>query len=310
MRSAFPALTGMLVVSEVLPGSPSSGVLQPGDILVRVNGRYVTQFEPLEALLDDNVGGTVELSLERGGQSITAKLPITDLHAITPDSYLQFGDGVLNTLSYELARQFNVPVKGVYVANPGYALGAAGIARGSVIVAMNSTPVNNLDDLQKILDTLGDGARATVRYFSLDDPHSTQLRSFRMDRRWFLSGRCRRDDHVGLWNCVDLPAVSAAAAPAPAGTPLPTYADPRLKKLAPSLAFVTYDMPYSVSGVTETQLSWHRPGGGCGTRPGGRGPQHRAGIRGRCADHLCRHRAGARACGVCESAAQSFGGGL
>ena len=72
MRGAFPALTGMLVVSKVLPGSPSSGVLQPGDILLRVNGRYVTQFEPLEALLDDNVGGTVELSLERGGKSVTA----------------------------------------------------------------------------------------------------------------------------------------------------------------------------------------------------------------------------------------------
>ena len=254
VRAAFPALTGMLVVSKVLPGSPSSGVLQPGDILVRVNGHYVTQFEPLEALLDDNVGGTVELSLERGGQSVTARLPITDLHAITPDSYLQVGDGVLNTLSYQLARQFNVPVKGVYVASPGYALGAAGIARGAVIVAMNSKPVNNLDDLQKILDTLGDGARATVRYFSLDDPRSTQLRSVRMDRKWFLSTRCRRDDGVGLWDCADLPAVAAAPPPAPASTPLPVYADPRLKKLTPSLVFVTYDMPYSVSGVTETNF--------------------------------------------------------
>ena len=258
VRGAFPALTGMLVVSKVLPGSPSSGVLQPGDILVRVNGRYVTQFEPLEALLDDNVGGTVELTLERGGKSLTAKLPITDLHAITPDSYLQFSDGVLNNLSYELARQFNVPVKGVYVANPGYALGAAGIARGSVIVAMNAKPVNNLDDLEKILDTLGDGARATLRYFSLDDPRSTQLRSFRMDRQWFLSGRCRRDDHVGLWNCLELATVAPAPPPAPASTPLPPYPDPRLKKLTPSLVFVTYDMPYSVSGVTET--SFHGTG--------------------------------------------------
>ncbi|HEV2703490.1 MAG TPA: trypsin-like peptidase domain-containing protein [Steroidobacteraceae bacterium] len=258
VRGAFPALTGMLVVSKVLPGSASSGVLQPGDILVRVNGRYVTQFEPLEALLDDNVGGTVELSLERGGHSVTAKLPITDLNAITPDSYLEFGDGVLNNLSYELARQFNVAVKGVYVANPGYAFGAAGIARGSVIVAMNAKPVNNLDDLQKILDTLGDGARATVRYFSLDAPRSTQLRSFRMDRRWFLAGRCHRDDHVGLWNCMDLSTVAPAAPPAPAATALPVYADPRLKKLTPSMVFVTYDMPYSVSGVTET--SFHGTG--------------------------------------------------
>ena len=258
VRGAFPALTGMLVVSKVLPGSASAGVLQPGDILLRVNGKYVAQFEPLEALLDDNVGGTVALTLERGGHNVTAKLPITDLHSITPDSYLQFGDGVLNNLSYELARQFNVPVKGVYVANPGYALGAAGIARGSVIVAMNSTPVTNLDDLQKILDGLGDGARATVRYFSLDDPHSTQLRSFRMDRRWFLSGSCLRDDHVGLWNCTDLPATAPAPPPAPAATPLPAYTDPRLKAITPSLVFVTYDMPYSVSGVTET--SFHGTG--------------------------------------------------
>jgi pro-apoptotic serine protease NMA111 len=254
VRGEFPALTGMLVVSAVLPGSPSSGVLQPGDIVVRVNGQYATQFESLEALLDDNVGGTVELSLERGGQSITAKLPITDLNAITPDSYLEFGDGVLNNLSYELARQFNVPVKGVYVANPGYALGAAGIARGAVIVAVNAKPVNNLDDLQKILETLGDGARATVRYFSLDDPRSTQLHSFKMDRKWFLSGRCRRDDQVGLWNCADLPAAAAAPPPPAASTALPTSEDPRLKKLTPSLVFVTYDMPYSVSGITETNF--------------------------------------------------------
>ena len=48
VRRSFPRLTGMLVVTEVLPGSPSESVLQPGDILVRVNGHYVTQFEPLE----------------------------------------------------------------------------------------------------------------------------------------------------------------------------------------------------------------------------------------------------------------------
>ena len=222
----------------------------------------------------------------------------------------EFGDGVLNNLSYELARQFNVPVKGVYVANPGYALGAAGIARGSVIVAMNAKPVNNLDDLQKILDTLGDGARATVRYFSLDDPRSTQLRSFRMDRRWFLSGRCRRDDHVGLWNCADLPAVAPAPPPAPAATPLPDLCGSAAEEAHP-LAGVRH-LRHAVLGIRRhrDQLPWHRTGGRCGARPGGRGSQYRAGIRGRCADHLRGNPAGARARGVCESAAQSFGGGL
>jgi S1-C subfamily serine protease len=57
-RRAFPALTGMLVVNEVLPGGPADGTLQPGDVLVRVNGKLVSEFEPLEQVVDDNVGGT------------------------------------------------------------------------------------------------------------------------------------------------------------------------------------------------------------------------------------------------------------
>src|SRR5579863_1970122 len=65
VRKAFPHNTGMLVVTEVLPGSPSENLLQPGDILVRLNGRYVTQFEPLEEVLDDSVGAQVELELVR-----------------------------------------------------------------------------------------------------------------------------------------------------------------------------------------------------------------------------------------------------
>src|SRR5207302_164691 len=86
--------TGMLVVTEVLPGSPSENVLQPGDILVRLNGRYVTQFEPLEDVLDGSVAKQVEVELERGGKAVSAKLPVGDLHAITPSSYAEFGDAV------------------------------------------------------------------------------------------------------------------------------------------------------------------------------------------------------------------------
>ncbi len=130
VRKAFPRNTGMLVVTEVLPGSPSENLLQPGDILVRLNGRYVTQFEPLEEVLDDGVGAQVDMELVRGGKAVTARLPVGDLHAITPSAYAEVGDAVVHTLSYEQARYFNRPTRGVYIANPGYLFGAAGIARG------------------------------------------------------------------------------------------------------------------------------------------------------------------------------------
>ena len=251
VRKMFPQYTGMLVVTEVLPGSPSENVLQPGDILTRVNGQYVTQFEPLSEVLDATVGGHVELELERGGKSISAKLPVGDLHAITPSAYAEFSDSVVNTLSYQQARHFNVPVRGAYVANPGYVFGAAGIPRGAVITMMDGHEVNSLADLESGLKELGDGDRTTVRFITIDDPNGSQLRSMRMDRRWFPAHHCERDDAQGIWDCKSLPPGPASKPREVSSTEFPKFKDPRLAALAPSLVMVTFDMPYSVSGITE-----------------------------------------------------------
>ena len=251
VRRDFPRNTGMLVVSEVLPGSPSENVLQNGDILVRVSGRYVTQFEPLEEILDDAVGAQVEVELERGGKAVSAKLPVGDLHAITPSAYAEFGDAVVHTLSYQQARHFNVPVRGVFVANPGYVFSAAGIPRGAVLLTLNGKSVDTLAAFEEGIAALGDGERASVRYLTIDDPNSTDLRTIRMDRLWFPAHHCERNDASGVWDCRDLPAGPAARPTAVSATQFPKYPDPRMTTLAPSLAMVTFDMPYSVSGITE-----------------------------------------------------------
>ncbi|MBV9695928.1 MAG: trypsin-like peptidase domain-containing protein, partial [Gammaproteobacteria bacterium] len=251
VRREQPRYTGMLVVTEVLPGSPSASVLQVGDILVRLNGRHVTQFEPLEEVLDSNVGGTVELELERGGKTLSAKLPVGDLHAITPSAYAEFGDAVVNTLSYQQARHFNVAARGVYIANPGYVFSAAGIARGSVVLALDGHPTPTLAEFEAGLAQLADGQRATVRFFTIEDPNGSELRTLRMDRLWFPAHHCERNDQSGAWDCRELARGPAPTPPAVSSTALPKYADARLNALAPSLAMVTFDMPYSVSGITE-----------------------------------------------------------
>jgi S1-C subfamily serine protease len=251
VRKAFPSLTGMLVASRVQPGGPAADVLQPGDILVRVNGRFVPTFEPLAEILDDAVGADVELELQRGGQVVSARVTVGDLHAIAPAEYLEFGEAVTHTLSYQMARHFNLPVRGAYVANPGYVFGAAGVPRGAVITAVNGQPVAGIDDLQAAIAGLGDGDRTTVRYSTLDDPNGSQLRSVRMDRRWFPAQRCRRNDAAGTWDCARLDAGPDPKPVAPGATRFAVPADARLAKIAPSLVLVSYDMPYSVAGVTE-----------------------------------------------------------
>jgi S1-C subfamily serine protease len=251
VRKQFPQRTGMLVVASVLPGTPSALALQPGDILLRVNGGYVTTFDPLEETVDSSVGRQIRLDLERGGKPVSVTLAVGDLTAITPSSYVQFGDAVVNTLSYQEARQLNVPPRGVFVANPGFVFGAAGIPRGAVISQVNSTPIDDLADFRAALGHLGGGDYANVRFTTVDDPNSSELGSFRMDRLWYPAQQCARDDELGSWPCT---AIDPGPPPKPdpvSSTGFPKYQDPRLTALAPSLATVSFNMPYSVSGVTE-----------------------------------------------------------
>ena len=148
VRKQFPEQTGMLTVAQLIPDSAASDVLAPGDILISVNGELVTEFVPLAAVLDDYVGRDIEIRVERGGRPVDATIRVDDLHAITPDEYLEFGDAIVNQLSYQQARHYNRPAKGVYVANPGYLLSRSGVPRGAVIVEVDGDPVETLDDFE------------------------------------------------------------------------------------------------------------------------------------------------------------------
>jgi S1-C subfamily serine protease len=157
----------------------------------------------------------------------------------------------VHTLSYQQARHFNVPIKGVYVANPGYVFGSAGIPRAALISTFNGKRVDSLEDFAAALADLADGARAPVRYVTLEDPRAAQLKVIRMDRRWFPARKCKRDDALGTWPCVPIGPGPAPSSVNPASTQFAKTGDARIDTLAPSLVMVNFDMPYSVSGVTE-----------------------------------------------------------
>jgi S1-C subfamily serine protease len=251
MRSAYPKLTGMLVVDDVQPGSPADGVLAPGDILVAVDGKPIPEFFALEDVLDNHVGSQVKVEVQRGSATLQHALEVQSLSAITADEYIEFGEAVVHTLSYQQARHYNLPIKGVYIANPGYVFGSAGIPRGALLSAFNGKKMETLADFEAALADLADGARAPVRYVTLEDPRATQLKVIRMDRRWFPARKCKRDDALGIWPCVGLKAGPLPASMPPASTQFAKTGDVRIDRLAPSLVMVTFDMPYSVSGVTE-----------------------------------------------------------
>jgi S1-C subfamily serine protease len=250
-REAFPKQTGMLTVAQVIPGSLASELLAPGDILIRMNGELITQFVPLAAILDTHVGKEIDIQVERGGKRIDAKVRVDDLHSITPDEYLEFGDGIVNQLSYQQARHYNRKPEGVYVANPGYLLSRAAIPRGAVIIEMDGETMRTLDDFESALAGLADGQRALVRYVTMENPQNSVVRLLEMDRVWFPSKRCSRDDTLGVWPCRDLAEGPEREVHEQGETRLTKYRDPIVQSIAPSLVVVTFDLPYTLSGVAD-----------------------------------------------------------
>jgi S1-C subfamily serine protease len=251
IRRRFPDQIGMLVVREVIPGGVADGQLVVGDILVRAGGEYVTDFVPLESILDDSVGTTLEFVVERNGEVLAINLEVSDLHAITPMEYIEFGDALVHDLSYQQARSLNKVIEGVYVANPGYVLGNAAIPRGSVIVAVDDQQIRNLDDFEAVLSGLADQDRAAFRFYTFEDSVSTALQLIRMDRRWFPAQRCMRDDASGLWPCLPLAEGPVAKPPESGSASFIQHRDRRVRGIAPSLVLVNYDMPYTISGISE-----------------------------------------------------------
>jgi S1-C subfamily serine protease len=251
VRSKNPDQTGMLTVTQVIPESPAAGKLEPGDILVRVNGELITEFVPLAATIDGMVGNEVTVEIERGGRTVEHELRVDDLHEISPDEFLEFGDAIVNDLSYQQARHYNHPVRGVYVANPGYILSRSAIPRGAVITEVGGATVNSIGDLRLQLANLADGDRTTFRFNTIEDPRNSIVRSVEMDRTWFPVRYCVRDDESGVWPCEDLSAGPEPSPPESGSTQFTRNGDSRVNAIAPSLVMVTFDLPYTISGVAD-----------------------------------------------------------
>lgn len=240
--------TGLLVVREVIPGGPAAGLLEVGDIVVGLDGTPLDGFPRLEAAMDDRVGGTLTLTVERAGKALDVPLRVADLHAATPSAYLEIGGDVLHDLSFQQARNHLLPLRGVYVAAASYGLRHGGVPAEARIdnVAGEDTP--NLAALEAILNRLPANARVPVRFVTLDEPNRPKVGAWRIDRTLFPAQHCTRDDHTGRWPCVALPAPSPEAVPQPSPVLLPRLPSGPPGKAASALVWVETRLPFVLSG--------------------------------------------------------------
>jgi len=248
-RSAFEDGTGMVVVNEVVPGGPADGILEPGDVVVRIDGGRVGGFLDLETVFDVSVGKSVVLEVERGGEPLSLEMEVADLHALIPSSYLEVGGGVVNPVSYHMARNYAVPAEGVYLASPGFVFSRAGLPPGAVITEVNGIATPNLASFEAEMARYAEGEQTPIRFHMLRNPRMPGVGVLKANRRWFSMQRCTRDDETGRWPCVASPPAPPPPPLEPATTRIDTTGPRPVKKLAPSLVLVSNNIPYLIDGV-------------------------------------------------------------
>ena len=218
VRRSFPESTGMLVVDHVLLEGPAAGKLEPGDVLIKVNGEFCCGFFSLEETLDDSVGGEISVEVSRGSalgkedgeaekpsNMISISLSVQDLHSITPSKLLEVGGAIVHTLSYHQALNAHLPVRGVYLAQAGYMFDNANVPSHSIIDAVGNMATPNIEAAERAFSLLRDKQRFPLRYRIINDQHVSRVTSVIFDKTWFKLVMRARDDSTGLWPVVTAP---------------------------------------------------------------------------------------------------------
>lgn len=218
IRSNFPKETGMLVAETVLPGGPAHRKVEEGDVLIKVNGQLLTQFIRLDSILDSCVNQKVIIEVQRGGKDIQVEMLVGDLHAITPDRFVTVAGGSFHNISYQQARLYAVPVKGVFVCEAAGSFRFEDSDSGWLIESIDQKKTPDLDTFVEVMKIIPDRARVVVTYKHLRDLHTLNTSVIYIDRHWSSKMRMAvRNDKTGLWDFTDL------------GEPLPAVAPTRCK---------------------------------------------------------------------------------
>ncbi|KAL8999399.1 MAG: hypothetical protein Q9169_001713 [Polycauliona sp. 2 TL-2023] len=252
IRKGFPKETGMLVAEIVLPEGPADKQIEEGDLLIRVNGELLTQFVKLDSILDSSVGQRVSLLVQRGGQDVEVELSVGDLHAITPDRFVTVAGGSFHDLSYQQARLYAVPVKGVYVCEAAGSFKFEATESGWIIESIDQRPTPDLEAFIKVISTIPDRARVVVTYKHLRDLHTVNTSIIHVDRHWSDKMRIAvRNDTTGIWDFSELAKPLPAAPPARCKATfarLDTVGHPAAAEVIQSFVRVSCTMPLKLDG--------------------------------------------------------------
>lgn len=137
------------VIGTVLSGSAADQAgLQQGDRIVAIEGEDIRSFREMRERIADSPGTELRVQIERDGKRLD--------RTVTPQKKIQRNDlgvatpiGRLGVLGESYAPQIGV----IDVQSPAY---VEGLRTGDIITSINGEPVRTVEELQRMLEGIGD----------------------------------------------------------------------------------------------------------------------------------------------------------
>ncbi|AMA65010.1 Periplasmic pH-dependent serine endoprotease DegQ precursor [Candidatus Arsenophonus lipoptenae] len=140
-------------VSEVIPNSAAAKAgIQPGDVLISINNKYINSFAELRAKIGTSeIGKPIDIGLLRKGRQITVKVILEDSESNSTKAEILTASLMGATLSNSIINGTKgVKVESVLSNSPAATFG---LIKGDLIISANEQRIENINQLRKIIKT-------------------------------------------------------------------------------------------------------------------------------------------------------------
>ena len=178
----LPKPSGALVATVNPEGPASKSGLEPGDIILEINGRAVNEMRELPKLVAATpIDSDAVVTYWRDGKKHTTRVKIGELEKAEDEGLLSSGskkdlkdEGLeietvglhVKKITDLLRREYGIPrsVEGVAISavDPRSEAAKKGLFEGDVIVEINQQPVNEPEKAAKIIEKAGENGRPSV----------------------------------------------------------------------------------------------------------------------------------------------------
>jgi S1-C subfamily serine protease len=190
IQRSDPSRRQVLSITRLVGGSNAAQLLQPGDLLLAVDGQIVTGFRDVERAVAARA--TVQVTIWRTDGEHLFSVQTAALSGNDIDRVVLWEGATLQASHRAISAQRGIEPSGVYVAYFSYGSPASrsGLIPGRRIVEVDGQPTPDLDSFLKL--ATGRADRTSLRIKTLAINGAPEMITLKLDRHYWPAYELRR----------------------------------------------------------------------------------------------------------------------